>query len=72
MFSDVEIVEIVGASKAQDDLEALNEESDEVDVNLEVAIEEEQNRIDVAEASASVERCIDVCWPGKEIRLLKD
>ena len=72
MFSDVEIVEIVGASKAQDDLEALNEESDEVDVNLEVAIEEEQNRTDVAEASVSVERCIDVCWPGKEIRLLKD
>ena len=49
LLSDVEIGEIVGAGKAEDDLEALNEESDEVDVNLEGAIEEEQNRIDVAE-----------------------
>ena len=49
LLSDVEIGEIVGAGKAEDDLEALNEESDEVDVNLEGAIEEEQNRVDVAE-----------------------
>ena len=49
LLSDVEIGEIVGAGKAEDDLEALNEESDEVDVNLEEAIEEEQNRVDVAE-----------------------
>ena len=49
LLSDVEIAEIVGAGKAEDDLEALNEESDEVDVNLEGAIEEEQNRVDVAE-----------------------
>ena len=49
LLSDVEIGEIVGAGKAEDDLEALNEESDEVDVNLEEAIEEEENRVDVAE-----------------------
>ena len=49
LLSDVEIGETVGAGKAEDDLEALNEESDEVDVNLEEAIEEEQNRVDVAE-----------------------
>ena len=49
LLSDAEIGEIVGAGKAEDDLEALNEESDEVDVNLEGAIEEEQNRVDVAE-----------------------
>ena len=73
LLSDVEIGEVVGAGRAEDDLEALNEESDEVDGNLEVAIEEEQNiRIDVAEVCVSVERSVDVCWRGKEIRLLKD
>ena len=40
--------------------------------DLEVAIEEEQNRVDVAEVCVSVGRCVDVCWRGKEIRLLKD
>ena len=44
------------------DVEELNEESDEVDGDLLVAIEEEQNRVDVAEVCVSVERCIDVCW----------
>ena len=29
---------------------------------IEVAIEEERNRVDVAEVCVSVERCIDVCW----------
>ena len=73
LLSDVEIGEIVGASRAEDDADVLNEESDEVDGDLEVAIEEEQNiRIDVAEVCVSVERSVDVCWRGKEIRLLKD
>ena len=44
---------------------ALNEESDEVDGDLEVAIEEEQNHVDVAEVCVSVERCADVCWRRK-------
>ena len=73
LLSDVEIAEIVGAGRAEDDVEALNEESEEVDGDLEIAIEEEQNiRIDVAEVCVSVERSVDVCWRGKEIRLLKD
>ena len=58
--------------RAEVDAEALNEESDEVDGNLEVAIEKEQNRVDVAEICVSVESCVDVCWRGKEIKLLKD
>ena len=33
----------MGVSRAEDDVKALNEESDEVDGDLEVAIEEEQN-----------------------------
>ena len=48
LLSNVEIWEVVGASTAEDDVEALNERSDEVDDDLEVATEEEQNRIDVA------------------------
>ena len=55
-------VEIVGTDRVEDDVEALNEESDEVDGDLEVAIEEEKNRVDVAEVCVSVERCVDVCW----------
>ena len=51
----------------------VGQKSDEVDGDLEVAIEEEQNiRIDVAEVCVSVERSVDVCRRGKEIRLLKD
>ena len=46
--------------------------SDDVDGDLEVAIEEEKNRADVAEVCVSVERCVDVCWQGEEIRLLKE
>ena len=72
LLSDVEIREIVGTGTTEDDVEALNEKSDEVDSDLEVAIEEEQNRVDVAEACVSVETCVDVCWQGKEVRLLKD
>ena len=72
MLSDVEIRDNAGTGRAEDDVEALNEDSDEVDGALEVAIEEEQNRVDVAEVCVSVERCIDVCWRGKEIWLLKD
>ena len=68
----VEIGEIVGAGRAEDDVEALNEESDEVDDDLEIATEEEQNRVDVAEVCVSVERIVDVCWRGKAIRFLKD
>ena len=54
-----------GEGRAEDDLEALNEESDEIDG-------EEQNRVDVAEFCVSVERCVDLSWRGKDIRLLKD
>ena len=73
LLSDVEIGEIVGTGRPEDDADALNEESDEVDGDLEVSIEEEQNiRIDIAEVCVSVERSVDVCWRGKEIRLLKD
>ena len=62
MVSDIEIGEIVGPGKAEGDVEALNEESSEVDGDLEVATEEEQNRIDPAEVCVSLERCVDVCW----------
>ena len=63
LLSDVEIGEIIGVGRAEDDVEALNEEIDEVDGDLEVVIEEEQNiRIDVAEVCVSVERSVDVCW----------
>ena len=72
LLSDVEIVEIVGAGRAEDYVEALNEENDEVDGGLEVANEEEQNCIDVAKVCVSVERSVDVFWRRKEIRLLKD
>ena len=62
-LSDVEIGKIVGAGRAEDDVDALNEESDVVDGDLEVATEEEQNiRIDVEEVCVSVERSVDVCW----------
>ena len=65
-------MEIVGTDRTEDDVEALNEESDEVDGDLEVAIEEEKNRVDVAEVCVSVERCVDVCWQREKIRLLKE
>ena len=60
-----------GKGRAEDNAEVLNEESDEGDGDLEVAIEEQQNFIDVTEVCVSVERCVDVCWQGKETRLLK-
>ena len=50
----------------------LHEDSDDVDRDLEVAIEEEQNCVDVAEVCVSLERYVDVYWQGKEVRLLKD
>ena len=53
LWSDVEIGEIVGAGRAEDDVEALNEDSDEVDGDPEAASEEEQNRIDIAEVCVS-------------------
>ena len=43
LLSDVEIGETVGTGTTEDDVEALNEKNDEVDSDLEVAIEEEQN-----------------------------
>ena len=43
LLSDVEIEEIVVAGRAEDDIEVVNEVSDEVDGDLDVAIEEEQN-----------------------------
>ena len=61
-----------GKGRAEDNAEVSNEESDEGDGDLEVAIEEQQNCIDVTEVCVSVERCVDVCWQGKETRLLKD
>ena len=70
-MSNVEIGEIVVAGRAQDDVEVLNEKSDDVDGELEVSIEEEQNRVDVAEVFVSVEICVDLCWRGKGTRLLK-
>ena len=72
LLSDVKIGEIVGVGRAEDDAEALNEEINETDGDLQVVIEEEQNRVDVAEVCVSVERCVDIYWRGKEIRLLKD
>ena len=60
----------MGAGRAED-VEALNDESDEVDGDLEVSIEEEQNCIDIAEVCVSVERSV-ACRRGKEIRLLQD
>ena len=65
-------VEIVGTDRAEDDVELLNEKSDEVDGDLEVAMEEEKNRVDVPEVCVSVERCVNVCWRGEEIRSLKE
>ena len=56
MLSDVEIGQIAGADRAEDDVEVLNQESDEVDGELEVVIKEEQNCVDVAEVNVSVER----------------
>ena len=58
LLSDGEIGEIVEAGRAEDDVKALNEESDEVDRDLEVAIEEEQNSIDLTEVCVSIERCL--------------
>ena len=65
-------VEIAGTDRAEDDVELLNEKSDEVDGDLEVAMEEEKNRVDVPEVCVSVERCVNVCWRGGEIRSLKE
>ena len=62
MLSDVETGEIVGAGRAEDDVEALNEESDEVDNDLEVTNDEEQICIDVAVVCVSIERSVDVSW----------
>ena len=70
LLSDVEM--IAEAGRAEDDVEVLNEESDEVDGDLEVGIEEEQNYVDVVEVCVSVERCVDVWWQEKVIRSLKD
>ena len=64
-------LEIAGTDRVEDDVEALNEESDEVDGDLEVAAEADKNRVDAAEVCVSVERCV-VCWQGEEIRLFKE
>ena len=68
VLADIERREIFGTGTTEDDVEALNEKSHEVDSDLEVAIEEEQNCVDVAEDCVSVDRCVDVCWQGKENR----
>ena len=54
--------------RAEDDAEALNEQSDEVDGYVEVAIEEERNSVDVTLVSGSVERCV-LMFVGKEKKL---
>ena len=54
--------------RAEYDAEALNEQSDEVDGYLEVAIEEERNSVDVTLVSGSVERCV-LMFVGKEKKL---
>ena len=45
LLSNVEIGKTAGAGRADDDVEVLNEESDEVDGDLELAIQDEQNYI---------------------------
>ena len=55
LLSDIEIGEIVGAGRAKDAVEALNEESDKVDSDLGVATEEEENRVYFTEVCLSVE-----------------
>ena len=52
LLSDVEIGQTWETGRAKDDVEALNEESHEVDGDLEAANEEERN-VDVAEACVS-------------------
>lgn len=53
LLSEVKIREIVGEGGAENYMKSLNEDSDEVDVELKVAIEGEQNRIDLAEICVS-------------------
>ena len=72
LLSDVKIGEIVGIGTTEDYVETLNENSDEVDSDLEVAIEKQENRLDVAEVCVLIGRCVDGCWQGKEVWLLKD
>lgn len=43
----------MGEGGAENYMKSLNEDSDEVDVELKVAIEGEQNRIDLAEICVS-------------------
>ena len=69
LFSDVETREIIVTGTTEDDVEALNEKSDKVDSDLEIAFEEEQNCVDVAKVYV---RFVDVYWQEKEIKLLKD
>lgn len=52
-MSEVKIREIVGEGGAENYMKSLNEDSDEVDVELKVAIEGEQSRIDLAEICVS-------------------
>ena len=56
----------MGTGRAKDDAEALSEKSDEVYGDLEVAIEEERNCVNVAEVCLSLEKCVDICWRGKK------
>ena len=67
LLSDVEIREIVGAGRAEDDVEMLNKESDEVVGDLQVVTEEEQNCVDVAEVCALVKNVL--MFVGEEKKL---
>ena len=53
LLSEVKIREIVGEGGAENCMKSLNEDSDEVDVELKVAIEGEKSRIDLAEICVS-------------------
>ena len=68
LLSDVEIGETVGVRRGEDDIEKLNEESDEVHGDLEVSIEQEENRVDVAEKNVCQEKNV-LMFVGKEKNL---
>ena len=67
-LSDDEIGETVERGTKEDDIEVLNKMRNEVDSDLEVAIEEQKNRVDVGEVYMSLAICDDVCWQAKKIK----
>ena len=67
-MSDDEIWDTVETGTKEDDIEVLNKRRNEVDSDLEVAIEEQKNRVDVGEVYMSLAICDDVCWQAKKIK----